>query len=247
MPYKGNSYIIPDTFVFHIPPTKRFRLIFSIWGSINSDSVSDYDTIEEMKEEMSLIKEFYKGTPRPEKIYKKKEWRYAKREYTISYDNGGSFWGYVALDYENKKIIEIYNDGCRVYKINVERHYPYYKDTKNKVTEKIIKIPYVINTKTDRLRVLDLFFRTTDDVPEGYAWSNGEYEGWLQFKWGDGKNAIGYVEPKKFDSPGRINENTVYDDSELFAEYNETEHELIQTTFEDQLSAETIKRLRDRW
>ena len=243
----GYTYTRPETFTFHINPTKRYRLVFSIWGHTNSDSVSDFDTIDELKEEIELVKDFYKGTPRPEKIYEKHKYHYGKRKYDISFENGGSYWGYIAIDYQDKKILGIYNDGCRVYKIKIERIYPYYKNTNAKVIEKIIKEPYIISSKTDRRRAMDIFFRTFDDVPEGYVWDDGEYEGWLQFKWGDGKNAIGYVEPKKFDSPGRINENIIYDDSELFAEYNETEHELIQTTFEDQLNAETVKRLRDRW
>lgn len=53
------------------------------------------------------------------------------------------------------------------------------------------------NPGSDKRLLLDKLFRTTDDVPNGYKWDDGEYEGWLQFKWGDGKNAVDYVAPKK--------------------------------------------------
>lgn len=46
----------------------------------------------------------------------------------------------------------------------------------------------------NRLSKLDFFFRGPYEVPEDYKWDTGEYEGWLQFRWGDGKNAITYGE-----------------------------------------------------
>ena len=33
-------------------------------------------------------------------------------------------------------------------------------------------------------------FRGKDEIPEDYKWDIGEYEGWLQFRWGNGLNAI---------------------------------------------------------
>ena len=42
----------------------------------------------------------------------------------------------------------------------------------------------------DKLEKMDFFFRGPDEVPKDYKWDEGEYKGWLQFRWGDGKNAI---------------------------------------------------------
>ena len=33
-------------------------------------------------------------------------------------------------------------------------------------------------------------FRGKGEIPEDYKWDVGEYEGWLQFRWGNGLNAI---------------------------------------------------------
>lgn len=42
----------------------------------------------------------------------------------------------------------------------------------------------------NKLAELDFFFRGPGEVPEDYKWDDGEYEGWLQYRWGDGKNAL---------------------------------------------------------
>ena len=51
-------------------------------------------------------------------------------------------------------------------------------------------------TKNDKtLGEKDKYFRRPDEIPENYKWDLGEYDGWLRYRWGDGKNAIGYKEP----------------------------------------------------
>ncbi len=55
-------------------------------------------------------------------------------------------------------------------------------------------LPHLHYDPTNRLSKLDFFFRGPHEVPEDYKWDTGEYEGWLQFRWGDGKNAITYGE-----------------------------------------------------
>lgn len=55
---------------------------------------------------------------------------------------------------------------------------------------------YNIKKSTKKLYLRDYVFRGPDEIPENYKWDEGEYEGWLQFRWGDGKNAVGYVEKK---------------------------------------------------
>ncbi len=229
---------IVETFTYQVPHTKRYRLIFSIWGSSNSDAVCDYDTIDEMQEEIKLIKEFYNDTPRPEKKYLEKKYRWEKRKYSISYKNGGSYWGYVAIDYEGKKILEIYKDGCRIYKtVPITNSYKY----------KTTDIPYYIDSKLDRRRVNDVFFRTEEDVPKDYKWDDGEYKGWLQFKWGDGKNAIGYKEEKKQKLPD--NDDTIYDGDFDFEDTDciDVKYEHIANTLESQLSDDIIKRIHSKY
>ena len=109
-----DGIVRPNTFIFDVKPAKRYRMIFSIWGHINSDSITDFDDINELEEEKKLIKEYYNSTPRPEKVYKgEKTYRYDKRKYEISYENGGCYWGYITLDYQDKKILEIYNKFSR--------------------------------------------------------------------------------------------------------------------------------------
>ena len=237
----AEGLVKPNTFTFEVKPTKRYRMIFSIWGHINSDSISDFDDIDELEEEKKLIKEYYNSTPRPEKVYKgEKTYRYDKRKYEISYENGGCYWGYITLDYQDKKILEIYNDGCRIYHTSVSKKAPYVGANLEEVTT---KIPYVIDKKKDRRRIMDLFFRTEDDVPADYKWDDGEYEGWLQFKWGDGKNAIDYIEPVKEKISDTEDD---FDEDDVFEEYIDKNEE-IATTLEDQLHEETMKRLRNKW
>ena len=48
-------------------------------------------------------------------------------------------------------------------------------------------LPFKFKSK---LEELDFFFRGPSEIPPDYKWDEGEYEGWLQFRWGDGKNAI---------------------------------------------------------
>jgi hypothetical protein len=43
----------------------------------------------------------------------------------------------------------------------------------------------------------DYVFRDKDEIPKNYKWDDGEYDGWLQYRWGDGKNAIDYEEKHK--------------------------------------------------
>ena len=216
------NYYNRTIWTFNVKPTKRYRLIFSIWGHHMANSLSDFDTLDELMEEIKLLKSFYGTTPRPEKIYPPKQHRWDKPEPKISYENGGCYWGYIALDYKDEKIIEIYNDGCRV----------------------VCDGQRFINKKEDRKRILDIFFRKEDEVPEDYIWDEGEYEGWLRYRWGDGKNAIGYVETKK-DKPLEISDDSSYDNSE--DDYDYSEYEILEETIEDKLSEENKKRLWEKY
>lgn len=186
-----------------IKHSKRFLLRFYTWwyeypdSGINQfskrlshDHVSDeeFDTIEELKEAMRLYDDIYKNTPSPifidselvhrktgvpatKKIRTDVEIRGGNSDYYQDYVMSGShydflsgtarFWGYVTLDFEEEKILGVYHD----------------------------KKDLWVNWKTD-LKLMDRLFRKPDEVPEGYEWDDGEYAGWLQFRWGNGLNAI---------------------------------------------------------
>jgi hypothetical protein len=150
---------------------KRFCVIFSIWGHRTNNSTSFFDSLEEVQEETKLIKEFYKDTPRPIKTGK----------FTVDYSKGGCFWGYIVLDYEKQRVLEIYNDGARIYRSKI-------------VNLREIKEP-LLETRVNYLK--DLMFRGKDEIPENYNWDEGEYDGWIKYRWGDGSNAIKPKEPKK--------------------------------------------------
>lgn len=102
------------------------------------------------------------------------------------------------------------------------------------------------NNICDKRRLYDILFRGPDEIPADYKWDTGEYEGWLQFRWGDGKNAIDYVEkekPKKELKP--------IDDEEIIDEPIDTsyvdEYEEIENSFIKAEDAEKLKKLIDRW
>ena len=102
------------------------------------------------------------------------------------------------------------------------------------------------NNSCDKRVLYDILFRGPDEIPKNYKWDFGEYEGWLQFRWGDGKNAIDYVEkekPKK--EVNNIDNEEVIDepiDTSYVDEYEEIENSFIKA--ED---AEKLKKLIDRW
>ncbi len=131
---------------------------------------TEYDTEEEWKEEVKLIDELYADTPHPKFSTIKTKWNAYKG---WSYNVGDRFWGYVVLDFQESKIPLEGNDGIH--------QYFYEKWTRR--NEKDSKHRYY-------LRMLDDFFRGDDEIPKGYEFDDGEYNGWLQFRWGDGKNAI---------------------------------------------------------
>lgn len=150
-------------------PTKRYVLIFDKYRNYASKNqvYTEYDNIEEANEEASLINEFYKDTPKPVRVKDK----YSKMTY--EFPNNAYFWGYIILDMEDMKLIEIGHDGI---KINCNLR---------------IFNEFLIRKKSDfNLMMKDIFFRKESEVPEKYVFDDGEYEGWLQYRWGDGMNAI---------------------------------------------------------
>lgn len=85
------------------------------------------------------------------------------------------------------------------------------------------------------LELKDNFFRKDDEIPKDYKWDSGEYEGWLQYRWGDGKNAVGYKEVKKYNASKKCSVDNIGE------EYDE------QDKFDRQIEKEKLKIIQDRW
>ena len=130
-----------------------------------------------------------------------------------SYDMYGfeKEWGYVVLDFNTEKILKWSPNG-RIW--NVQK-------------------------KRNPLEIKDIFFRGDNEIPKDYKWDDGEYEGWLQYRWGDGKNAIDYKETKpKRQGMCNITQNSCeeIDDGEL-----------IQDSYNKKLTRERIMNKIDKW
>lgn len=200
---------------------KRYVIRFNTFtDKILSKSVTEYDTLDEAMEEIKLLNEFYKSTPRPER---QKRDKYSTT-YDVFYSEGAMYWGYVLLDYEEQKILKIGNDG----------------------------LYGGINKKYDPLILLDHFFRKEEEIPKNYSWDVGEFDGWLQFRWGNGKNAINYKEVKE---TGKKNmkrllemEETFNPDDAIFEpEVDESEIEELEEKY-DKILEKEIKELKEyKW
>ena len=182
---------------YNVNRPKKYAVLFSSWYEGNmakSFSCTEFDTLDEALEEAKLINKLYSDTPKPIKIYKEIQSRYSTRRiwndkdnYKWDFSNGGYFWGYVVIDMINQKFVKITN-GLRVFGYSL--------------------------TSKPGLSDYDMFFRGEDEIPQDYEWDErGEYEGWLQFRWGDGKNAIDYVEPPKKERPGITEIREIYDEA----------------------------------
>ena len=180
--------------VYNIERPTKYCIVFNTYtDSPGSFSVTPFDTLDEALEEAKLLNEMYNNTPKPERVYSDEGPRYINKKwvkrYTLDYSNGGYFWGYMVLDMINNRIVKIVNDINRC-------GYTFNKDNKNK------------------LSTIDVLFRGDDEIPNDYIWDRrGEYEGWLQFRWGDKKNALDYVEPPKKERPGVDEIWEVYDET----------------------------------
>ena len=113
-----------------------------------------------------------------------------------------------------------------------------------------------IHKDGDLRRTKDYLFRGPDEIPKGYEWDDGEYEGWLQFRWGDGKNTIGYVEPqkskKKIEKVCGVSEGYTLEEfaevmDDLYIDTNDREYEQIENSFLKEEDIEKLKRLANKW
>lgn len=113
--------------------------------------------------------------------------------YVYDYSNGGSFWGYGILDMEKCEFKKISKRGLRYSTYNIERPSDLDKNPKIK----------------------DAFFRDANVCDyEFECWE--EYDGWIQYRWGDGKNALNYTKPEKkktHSNSWKTDNETVFEDN----------------------------------
>lgn len=173
--YNSVNYKLSTTIVdgFNGKPYKRW--INSIYGKqAATPQFMEFETIEELKATEKSIREM------------------AIKD-AANIDEGrleGTYYNFISLDYVNEKILTMY----------VPDNIPYAPEQKYLLHYKHLIIPDIyFNDDYKEIRPLmlkDYFFRKKDEVPNSYSWDYGEYEGWLQYRWGDGKNALDYQAPK---------------------------------------------------
>lgn len=210
---------------------KKYLVVTNIWGKkevtmwlsrdVFEEEKEYFDTLEEAVDFACLFKEYASIYPNPEKKtwgYFDKANKYYNAKTKIAYNTfkpGEMLWGYVICNTEECKVIE-WGGLCM----------------------------YRISQKMDQRIVKDYLFRGEDEIPKNYVWDDGEYEGWLQFRWGDGKNALDYVEPEK---PKRVKEEIKDDDSIDELDNIYIDNDDIENSFLKEEDKEKLKRLMDRW
>lgn len=219
----------------NIKPSERYIILFNTFNDVKklSYSISKYDNLNEALDEINDLNELYKNHEKPvlvgyelvkQKIYYNKS--YMKNIYDFS--NNKSWWGYIFLDMKECICLKVGGDGFMF--SNSHFH--------------IVKTPKDINKS---LEFKDYLFRDPNIVPDMYKWNDGEYEGWLQFKWGDGKNAINYVKPvkQKISKQKTEEDNSLSDDSN--ENYEDYEIDLIENKFADLLDKETKVKFMEKY
>lgn len=222
-----------DFWYFNKRENKRYCLIFSNWTTeLLSYSISFFDSEEDVKEETKMIVDMYCSTPKPFRSNVGSKWN---KKYEIIFDDGAFYWGYVIFDFE-KETFKYYHDGVIV---------PISKPKFGKT--RYVNDCIQINNKSDQLVIKDKFLRKPNEIDPDYKFKNGEYEGWLQFRWGDGKNAIGLPQPEDLPKEEIRKKNykpkdkyfKKLDDEEL-KQFEETEAENIQHQMEKEIEKEKL-------
>lgn len=216
----------------NIKPKSRYVILFSLKGQygVYGYSRSEYDDLAECNQECDELNKMYATHPLPILIEQRWNGTYPKKKHLeniYDYSEGKSWWGYIVLDMQECKAIRVGGYGFHT-----------------KGGQKYDTCKSINNYKEIR----DYFFRDPEVCPDDYRWRRGEWEGWLQFRWGDGKNAIGYVEPPK---QKKKTQEELYEEMEAEDYINELqedyEAELIENKFEDFLDKETKRRLMNKF
>lgn len=222
-----------DFWYFNKREDKRYCLIFSNWTNVLlSYSISFFNSEEEIKEETKMIMDMYCSTPRP---YKKNVGSKWYKKYELVFEEGSFYWGYVIFDFETDTY-RFFHDGAVI---------PLSKPRYN--YKKYINDCIVINSKSNKLLIKDYFLRKPGEIDPDYKFKNGEYDGWLQFRWGDGKNVIGLSQPE--DAPKEEIKRKNYkpkdkyfkklDDEEL-KQFEESETENLQNEMDKEIEKEKL-------
>lgn len=228
-----------DFWYCHKKENKPFCVMFAKWtDELLSWSISFFDTIDEVKEETQLLEELYQSVSKPYKEIIPNEYSYIKK-YRIVFDKENQYyWGYIIIDFENENI-QYFRDGVYIPKnIIIKKKYHFLHNC------------YCFNKRQDQLLIKDTLLRKEkDNNINDYKFSLGEYDGWLQFRWGDGKNAIGVYKPEEEKKNNKHNNYKPKD--KYFKKYEEdielTEVEQIQEDMDKDLDKENSKRLMDKY
>ena len=155
---------------------KRFIVITNIWGKKHNQHYhATMDYFKEEREDFDTLEEAKKYVELFEGVCSNySRPKENKNSGRLEWNDSDRLWGYVIGDRKDYKI----RFGCDGL-LNLAKSRP-------------------------KLMQRDYVFRGQDEIPKNYKWDDGEYEGWLQYRWGDGKNAIDYVEKQHKDSIKKI-------------------------------------------
>lgn len=163
--------------------TKKLMLIFNIWhvNGKTEELVSEYDNLKELDNDLQEYIDFCKDNySRPcddDSNIKKFPTKFYKglivnKKYNNNSDSNAAFYGWTILNFETEKFTvggDSIFEGSYTFAFNIPK---LKRDPK--------KFLYY--------KKLDEYFRKDDEIPKNYIWDEGEYDGWLQYRWGDGKN-----------------------------------------------------------
>ena len=102
--------------------------------------------------------------------YNRDQYKIIHKEYL--FDNNMFFYGFVIIDFEKEEVLEISKSVTKDIDLWARKTYPHFNNTEY------------------NLFIKDQLFRGGDEIPNDYKWDDGEYIGWLQYRWGNGLNAI---------------------------------------------------------
>lgn len=198
---------------------KRYVLIFNIWADRKVTK-----TISQF-DDFEDVKEEYMlidemYNDTPKPTKLPKEKHSTSRIINLDFSDGKKFWGYIVIDYEKNEIIRIHNDGLQKFG--------------RKINESM----------------KDYYLREPGEIPEDFKFScQAEYDGWLQYRWGNRMNAVDYVAPPK---PKKKPKTEIGYDFETcglggFPTPDDYDNEILENKFADMIDKETQKRLMDKY
>ena len=156
-------------------PTKRYVVIFNTFRDhLETRDITEFNTEEEALEEARLINIYYQDTPKPYREQTEDSYHWNKKYKWVYPSPESRWWGYLVLDMGTSKLLKVGGSGM------------------------YISYLHTLGKKEFDLQWTDRFFREPDEIPDDYNWDDPEeYDGWLQYRWGDGKNSLTYQEPPK--------------------------------------------------